>query len=179
MPFKQNPIKAEQINSLGRLLAQFPRTAWDNAAHSLLERTLDDSANTRVIIPEAFLCLDEMLTGMADILSGLQVHKGRIEQNLAEYAPFSATENLLMRLCKKGADRQETHRLLRALAEKAWTEVRAGKPNPLIELAAAESAFLEIMQEAEIRETLSIDAYLGDAPLRAERFADRVLEDLR
>ncbi len=71
MPFKQNPIKSEKINSLGRILAQLPRIAWDNAANSLLERTLDDSANRRIVLPEAFLCADEMLSTMTEIMSGI------------------------------------------------------------------------------------------------------------
>ena len=75
MPFKRNPINAEKINSLARLLAQMPRIAWDNAANSLLERTLDDSANRRTILPEAFLICDELLITAKRILSGLQVNE--------------------------------------------------------------------------------------------------------
>ncbi len=179
MPFKQNPIRAEKINSLGRLLAQFPRTAWDNGAHSLLERTLDDSANMRVIIPEAFLCLDEMLVVMAEILDGLQVHEKRIQRNLTEYAPFTATEHLLMQLSKKGADRQEMHQILRGLAAQAWNEVNAGNPNPLISLAVEEEAFLVYMTGSEVQEALMVDSYLGDAPSRAERLAEQILSHLK
>ena len=71
------------------------------------------------------------------------------------------------------------HHILQKLANKAWREVRAGKPNPLIELAAAESAFLEIMDESGLRDALNIKTYLGDAPLRAERFADQILKELQ
>jgi adenylosuccinate lyase len=175
MPFKQNPIRAEKVNSLGRLLAQFPRTAWDNAAHSLLERTLDDSANMRVIIPEAFLCLDEMLKVVFEIISGLKIHQEIIQRNLAEYAPFAATENLLMQLSKNGADRQLMHEVLRGLARQAWSDVQTGKPNPLIDLVLKEGKFLEYLPESDLRQALLVDSYLGDAPLRAAGFADEIL----
>ncbi len=77
MPFKRNPINAEKINSLARQLAQAPRLAWDNAAHSLLERTLDDSANRRSLLPEAFLIADELLGTTQRIVAGLQVNPAR------------------------------------------------------------------------------------------------------
>lgn len=170
MPFKQNPIKAEKINSLGRILAQLPRTAWDNAAHSLLERTLDDSANRRIILPEAFLCADEMLVTMTEVLSGLQVHEERIQKNLLEYSPFAATENVLMILSKKGADRQEIHHRLRDHALKAWADVRQGDPNPMIELVADDPVFLEFLPAEELRQAMKGKAYLGDAEIRAENF---------
>ena len=179
MPFKQNPIRAEKVNSLGRLLAQYPRTAWDNAANSLLERTLDDSANMRVIIPEAFLCLDEMLIMVYEIIDGLKIHPEAIQRNLEEYAPFAATENLLMQLSKKGADRQSMHEILRGLAQIAWNDVQAGETNPLIDLVLKEKTFLEYLPESELRQALQVDSYLGDAPLRAERFADQVLKQLK
>ena len=76
MPFKRNPISAEKINSLARSLARLPRLAWDNAAHSLLERTLDDSANRRTLLPEAFLIADELLRTASRIVNGLVVNAG-------------------------------------------------------------------------------------------------------
>ncbi len=174
MPFKQNPIKAEKLNSLGRVLAQLPRTAWDNAAHSLLERTLDDSANRRIILPEAFLCLDEMLITMTEILSGLQVNEDAIQRNLAEYAPFAATENVLMLLSKKGADRQDIHQRLRDHALQAWSAVRQGKPNPLIELVAGDTFLQEYLPAADLHQAMQGGAYLGDAVDRARKFAAEI-----
>ena len=82
MPFKRNPISAEKIDSLARLLAQFPRVAWDNAAHTLLERTLDDSANRRTTLPEAFLISDELLIATLRIVNGLRVDREAIRRNL-------------------------------------------------------------------------------------------------
>lgn len=179
MPFKQNPIKSEKLNSLGRILAQLPRTAWDNAAHSLLERTLDDSANRRIILPEAFLCADEMLTTMAEILAGLQVNQEIMQRNLAEYSPFAATENVLMLLSKKGADRQEMHHRLRGHALEAWSAVRRGNPNPLLDLVTGDPVFQEYLSPDDLRQIMEGMAYLGDAAERARKFAAEITAAFR
>src|SRR4030065_2460805 len=134
MPFKRNPIQAEKIDSLARMLAQMPRTAWDNAAHSLLERTLDDSANRRTLLPEAFLICDELLSTTKRILNGLQVNENAIKRNLAAYAPFAAVERILMALGKAGADRQVMHEYLREHSLAAWSAVQSGNTNPLVDL---------------------------------------------
>jgi adenylosuccinate lyase len=174
MPFKQNPIKAEKLNSLGRILAQLPRTAWDNAAHSLLERTLDDSANRRIILPEAFLCADEMLATMTEVLSGLQVYEDAIQNNLAEYGPFAATEKVLMLLSKQGADRQEMHHRLRDHSLQAWAAIRKGDPNPLPGLIADDPVFLEYLSADEIHQAVKGSGYLGDAAKRAKMFSEQI-----
>ncbi len=178
MPFKQNPIKAEKLNSLGRILAQLPRTAWDNAAHSLLERTLDDSANRRIILPEAFLCADEMLVTMTEVLSGLQVYEDAIQNNLAEYGPFAATEKVLMLLSKKGADRQEMHHRLRDHSLQAWAAVRKGDPNPLPDLITDDPVFLEYLSADEVQQAVKGSGYLGDAAKRAKVFAEQIKVEL-
>jgi adenylosuccinate lyase len=113
MPFKRNPVTAEKINSLARWVAALPRVAWDNAALSLLERTLDDSANRRLILPDAFLAVDEMLHSSLGIIRDLQVNREMIARNLQVYGTFSAVERLLMALAKAGADRQDMHERLR------------------------------------------------------------------
>jgi adenylosuccinate lyase len=178
MPFKQNPIKSEKLNSLGRILAQLPRTAWDNAAHSLLERTLDDSANRRIILPEAFLCADEMLVTMTDILSGLQVNEDAIQKNLTEYGPFAATEKVLMLLSKKGADRQDMHHRLREYSLQAWAAVRKGDPNPLAGLIADDPVFLNFLSTDEINQGMKGSGYLGDAAERAKVLAEQIKSQL-
>ncbi len=174
MPFKQNPIRSEKINSLGRYLAQLPRTAWDNAAHNLLERTLDDSANRRIILPEGFLCLDEMLLATREVLSGMQIHQAAIQANLADYGPFAATEKLLMILSKAGADRQVMHEIIRGHAGEAWEAVRQGDDNPLIEMLTGDSRLQGYLSADEIREVLQGTAYLGDAAQRARDLADHI-----
>lgn len=178
MPFKQNPIMAEKVNSLGRYLAQLPRTAWDNAAHSLLERTLDDSANRRVILPEAFLITDEMLHVSQEILAGLQVFEKGIKQNLLEFGPFAATEKLLMLLSKAGADRQKMHQVLREHALQAWSAVREGEPNPIIELISNDSALLEYLSQEEITKAMDGSAYLGDSVERAKKFSAKIKKEI-
>ena len=135
MPFKRNPINAENMDSLARYLAALPRVAWDNAAHSLLERTLDDSANRRSVLPEAFLIADEMLRRGLRLIEGLRVDREASERLLAAYGPFAATERLLMELVKRGGDRQALHEVIREHAMAAWAEVQAGRSNPLIDSA--------------------------------------------
>ncbi len=174
MPFKQNPVKAEKINSLGRYLAQLPRTAWDNAAHSLLERTLDDSANRRIILPEAFLTADEMLHECRVIFSDLQIFEHGIDQNLQDYGPFAATEKLLMMLSKAGADRQQMHQVLRNHALQAWAAVREGEINPLLELVSNDPILLEYLSHTEITKAIDGSAYLGDAVERAKKLAGKI-----
>lgn len=174
MPFKQNPIKAEKINSLGRYLAQLPRIAWDNAAHSLLERTLDDSANRRIIIPEAFLCADEMLDASLNILEGLVVNKLRINQNLENYGPFAATEKLLMLLVKAGADRQKMHGVIRGHSLVSWSAIQKGEPNPLLDLLIEDREILVYLSAEQIGDSLSGLSYLGDTVKRSQDMVNRI-----
>ncbi len=178
MPFKKNPILAEKINSLGRYLAQLSRIAWDNAAHSLLERTLDDSANQRIYLPEAFLCLDEILLGMGKILSGLVIRPEAIQRNLRVYGPFSGTERLLMELAKVGADRQEMHEIIRAHALEAWDALQLEKPNPLKDLLMTDPALLAYLDKTQIADYLEAQAYLGDSPSRANDLAEKIQQTL-
>lgn len=174
MPFKRNPINAEKIDSLARYLAQLPRVAWDDAAHSLLERTLDDSANRRLILPEAFLCADEILITAARIIEGLQVNEAAVSRNLATYGVFAATERLLMAAVKAGADRQAMHEILRQHSLAAWGEVTAGRPNPLTDLLCADERVAGYLPVEQVRRLLDASAYVGDAPRRARSMADRM-----
>lgn len=176
MPFKRNPINAEKIDSLARALAQMPRLAWDNAAHSLLERTLDDSANRRSMLPEAFLITDELLRVTNFIVEGLQINESVMENNLSTYGPFAASERVLMALAKAGADRQAAHERLRQHALIAWEAVRVGKPNPFVDRLCSDSDLLRYLTAEKIRELLDVSQYLGDAPQRASQFAKQVRE---
>ncbi len=103
MPFKRNPIRSEKIDSLARYLASLPRLAWDNAANSLLERTLDDSANRRILLPEACLAADELIHTATTILSKLQVDEHAMAINLSRHGPFAGTERVLIALVKAGS----------------------------------------------------------------------------
>ena len=178
MPFKRNPIRSETINSLARILAQFPRIAWDNAAHSLLERTLDDSANRRTILPEAFLITDELLSIVTEIIKDLFVDVALIARNLLIYGPFAATERLLMALCKEGADRQEIHKRLREHSLAAWETIRKGEENPLCSAVAGDHVFTHFLPETEIKRLMDASAYVGDAPDRARAMASIIEEKL-
>ena len=178
MPFKRNPINAEKIDSLARALAQMPATAWHNAAHSLLERTLDDSANRRSLLPEAFLIVDELLTATRRIVDGLRINQHAIQRDMEIYGPFASTERLLMALGKAGADRQVMHEKLREHALSAWDAVQKGSPNPLIEQLEADPVFQQYLTSQEISNFLKAADYLGDAPLRARQLAAAILAGL-
>ncbi len=174
MPFKRNPVNAEKINSLGRALAQMPRLAWDNAAHSLLERTLDDSANRRSLLPESFLTTDELLITALRIVDGLQVDKSALVRNISIYGPFAAMERVLMALSKAGADRQVIHERLRQLAMQAWEAVQAGQENPIIEGICQEPQFRRYLDEPELRDLMEISHHTGNAAERARLLAKRI-----
>jgi adenylosuccinate lyase len=171
MPFKRNPEKAEKIDSLARLLAGMPRVAWDNAAHSLLERTLDDSANSRTTLPEAFLVADELLRLTQYILDDLRVDEQAIRRNLATFGPFAAIERVLMALGKAGADRQEMHERLRGHSMDAWEAIRRGEPNPLAESVPGDADLQAYLAENVLRGLMEAKAHLGDAPVRARAMA--------
>jgi len=170
MPFKRNPVTAEKICSLARYVSTLPKVAWDNAALSLLERTLDDSANRRVILPEAFLALDEMLICARRIVTGLVVHKESIGRNLATYGVFAATETLLMELVKAGADRQEMHERIRQHTMTAWEAIHRGEENLLMERLSSDSALVAFLSAERIRELLDAVSFVGDAPARCAEF---------
>ncbi|MBZ0284216.1 MAG: adenylosuccinate lyase [Anaerolineae bacterium] len=176
MPFKRNPINAENLDSLARYLAALPRVAWDNAAHNLLERTLDDSANRRIMLPEAFLTADELLTRAQKILEGLRIDDPGIQRNLNIYGVFAATERLLMEGVKRGGDRQELHEVIREQSLKAWEAVRLGQNNPLADSLCSDERITRLMPPERARELLNAQAYIGDAPERALQLAQQVRE---
>jgi adenylosuccinate lyase len=167
MPFKRNPINAEKIDSLARYLAALPRVLWDNAAHSLLERTLDDSANRRVVLSEAFLSADEILRVSTRIIKGLRVNETQIARTMHTYGPFAATERLLMALVKAGADRQEWHERIRKHSLSAWAAINEGKPNPLVDALCADPEVLRYVSAEQAHHLLDASEYVGDAPSRA------------
>jgi adenylosuccinate lyase len=167
MPFKRNPITSESICSLARVVAELPRIAWDNAAYSALERTLDDSANRRSALPEAFLAVDEILTRLRRVVAELRIGREGIARNLATYGPFAATEPLLMALAQAGADRQEMHERIRQCSMEAWAAVQRGEANPLVELLAADAAITATLAPEQVRGILCAGAGVGDAPQRS------------
>ncbi len=170
MPHKRNPITAEKIDSLARLLAQYPRVAWDNAANSLLERTLDDSANRRVILPEACLLVDELVMSFDRIIQDMEINVEKIAHNMENYSPFLAIERVLMALSKAGADRQEMHEILRGKALTAWQAVQSGAPNPLSDLLRQTPQISQYLSEQELSSMMDVSSYIGDSVNRVEQF---------
>lgn len=179
MPFKRNPVTAENVCSLGRYLAALPRVAWDNAAHSLLERTLDDSGNRRLILPHAFLVADETLRGARRIIEGLVVRERAVARNLVTHGVFAATERLLVALARAGADRQAMHSRIREHSMAAWTKVEAGEPNPLADLLTGDDEIMRYLSSYEVRLLLDASGHVGDAPQRARAFLTELRQVLR
>lgn len=174
MPFKRNPIHAENIDSLARYLAALPRVAWDNGAHNLLERTLDDSANRRLILPEAFLAADELLLRAKRILDGLQVDVSAVARNLQTYGLFAATERLLMVAVRAGGDRQALHERIREHSIAAWEAIRRGQPNPLRDDLLADKTITALVNPQVLSSLLDASAYVGNAPERALTCAEAI-----
>jgi adenylosuccinate lyase len=167
MPFKRNPVAAENIDSLTRYVAALPRVAWDNAALSLLERTLDDSANRRLALSEAFLLTDEVLNRALRLVEGLQFWPGPIARNLRDYGLFAATERVLMQAVKAGGDRQMLHEVIREQSLRAWQALQQGEPNPLAELIANDPRITRWVDTTLLPALLDATTYTGDAPQRA------------
>lgn len=163
MPFKRNPIQLEKITSLARELSALPAVAWNNYAHSMLERTLDDSANRRTVLPEAFLIVDEILSSFTRLIKGLQVKREAIRRNMQKYAPFAAVERVLLALVKQGADRQEMHELLRGLSMQAWEATQRGEANPLQALVIGEKRITNLLSDVQLKELFQVESYTGIA----------------
>jgi adenylosuccinate lyase len=174
MPFKRNPINAENIDSLARLVAALPRIAWDNAAHSLLERTLDDSANRRELFPTAFLASDEILRRALRLIRDLHFDERAMARNLAKYGTFAATERLMMTAAKLGADRQAMHEVIRGHSMAAWADLTAGLPNSLADRLVGDEEITKYLTPPQIQELLDAGRYVGDAPERAHRLAEKI-----
>jgi len=174
MPFKKNPISSENICSLGRYVSKLPEVALENATLSYLERTLDDSANKRLIIPDGFLAIDHMLGTAEKIVSGLVINEKRIARNLQLYAPFAATESILMEAVKNGADRQKMHEVLREISMIAWGDIQNGKQNSMEELLKKSDTLHQYMTVKKIEELLDVSSHIGNAPERALQLAKEI-----
>lgn len=179
MPFKKNPVKSEQICSLARLVISLSKNAEDNAANSLLERTLDDSANRRIYIPEMFLAVDEILTSSAKIVDGLIINESKIQENLERYAPFAATEEIIIEAVKNGADRQIMHEILREISMEAWSLVSVGEENPLLDLLMKREEILKYIGKEKLEKIIDPENHLGTAPKRALKLVDEIKQEIQ
>ena len=174
MPFKRNPINSEKIDSLCRYISAQSEVLWQNAASTLLERTLDDSANRRLVLPDMFLAMDEVLLTANKVVRGMQIHQSGIARNLEAYGIFAASERLLMELGRKGANRQEMHELIREYSLKAWAEVQEGKPNTLKDMLTQDETVLSFLSKEAALETLDATQYIGDSALRTRLVAQEI-----
>lgn len=169
MPYKRNPMRCERICALARYVMVDVGNPAVTAATQWFERTLDDSANKRLSVPEAFLAVDAILNIWANVAAGLVVHPRVIEKHVLEELPFMASENILMDAVKRGGDRQALHERIRVLSQEAGYSVKElGLPNDLIERMAADPAFG--MTREELSAHLDPAAYIGRCPEQVEEF---------
>ncbi len=169
MPYKRNPMRCERICSLARYVIVDVGNPAITTATQWFERTLDDSANKRLSVPEAFLAVDAILNIWANVASGLVVHPKVIEKHVLEELPFMASENIMMDAVKRGGDRQALHERIRVLSQEAGHNVKElGLSNNLIDLMAADPAFG--MTKAELSAHLDPAAYTGRCVQQVEAF---------
>ena len=169
MPYKRNPMRCERICSLARYVIADAANPAITAATQWFERTLDDSANKRISVPEAFLAVDAILNIYLNVASGLIVHPKVIEKHIMEELPFMASENILMDAVLRGGDRQELHEEIRRMSLEAGRNVKElGLANNLIDLIAANPKFG--MSREELMAHMQPDAYIGRCPQQVEEF---------
>ena len=178
MPFKRNPIHTENVCSLARYVAALPAIAWDNASQAILERSLDDSANRRLMQAESFLATDDMIGRMTRVVAGMVIDEEAIGRNLADYGAFAATERVLMALVRDGADRQEAHEWIRQASLEAWAALRQGEGNPLVELLAEDERIGRYLAAERVRELMDATGYTGTAGERALAFAQIIKQSV-
>lgn len=168
MPYKRNPMRAERICSLARYLMANAANGSMTASVQWLERTLDDSANRRISMPEGFLCADAILRLMQNVTDGLHVNEKIVDRTVREYLPFISTENLMMEAVKRGGDRQQLHEIIRENSMVATAKMKEGLPCDLMERLTKEPAFH--MTAAEIEAVLNPSLYIGRCPEQVDAF---------
>ncbi|MBR3555650.1 MAG: adenylosuccinate lyase [Oscillospiraceae bacterium] len=168
MAYKRNPMRCERICSLARFLMADALNAPMTAAAQWMERTLDDSANRRISLPEGFLCADAILRLAKNVTKGLRVNEKVIARTLREYLPFIATENLLMEAVKRGGDRQALHEIIRRCSMEATARMKEGESCDLLERLAADGSFGLSLEEMEA--LLDPRAYIGRCPAQVDAF---------
>ena len=180
MAYKRNPMRCERICSLSRYLMADALNAPLTASVQWLERTLDDSANRRISIPEGFLCADAILRLTQNVTDGLHVNEKIVDKTIREYLPFLATENLLMEAVKRGGNRQELHEIIRRCSMEATAEMKEGRECDLLARLAAEKQFGLTREEME--SVLDPKLYTGRCAEQVTRFLAKVqplLEGIR
>lgn len=173
MAYKRNPMRCERICSLSRYLMADAANAPMTASVQWLERTLDDSANRRISMPEGFLCADAVLRLAQNVTDGLHVNEKIVAKTVREYLPFIATENLLMEAVKRGGDRQELHEVIRRCSMEATARMKEGESCDLLERLAAEPAFQ--LNGQDLEELLKPEDYIGRCPEQVDAFVEKVI----
>ena len=177
MAYKRNPMRSERIASLSRYVMIDAMNPAITSATQWFERTLDDSANKRLSVPEGFLAIDGILDLCLNVVDGLVVYPKVIEKRLMSELPFMATENIMMDAVKAGGDRQELHERIRELSMEAGKNVKVeGKDNNLLELIAADPAFNLTLEE--LQKTMDPSKYVGRAPLQVDNFLNKVIRPM-
>ena len=178
MAYKRNPMRCERIASLSRFVLNLEANANETHAVQFLERTLDDSANRRLSIPEAFLATDAILVLWENVVSGLEVHPARIRRRLEDELPFMATEQLLMRAVRAGGDRQEAHEVIRRHSIEAARAIKEGaaEHNDLLERLATDKEWRVPLKD--MKAALDPAAFVGRAPQQVDEFLKEVAEPL-
>ena len=177
MPYKRNPMRCERICSLARYVIADAQNPAITSASQWFERTLDDSANKRISIPEAFLAVNAVLNIYENVASGLVVHEKVIHRHIMEELPFMATENIMMDAVKRGGDRQQLHERIRVLSQEAGRNVKdLGQPNNLIDLIAADPLFG--MSREELTAHLEPERYIGRCPEQVTEFLEQCVQSV-
>ncbi|MFC1675582.1 adenylosuccinate lyase [Planctomycetota bacterium] len=176
MAYKRNPMRCERATALSRFVLSLASSPQMTASEQWLERTLDDSANKRIVIPEAFLAVDGILEILTNVLDGLVVYPKVIAGRVNSELPFMATENILMAAVKAGGDRQKLHESIRVHSHDAAAQVKQlGKHNDLIARLKADDAFSKL----DFRKVLNPKSYVGRAPEQVDEFIKEVVTPIR
>jgi adenylosuccinate lyase len=177
MAYKRNPMRSERISGLARFVITLEENA--NHTHSVqyFERTLDDSSNRRLVLPESFLATDAILVLMANVAGGLEVHTARIRKRIGDELPFMATEKLIVRAVRAGGDRQEAHEIIRKHSLAAGRAMKDGaERNDLLERLGADKAFG--VPVTELREVVDPRQFVGRAPEQVDEFLEQVIDPI-
>lgn len=181
MAYKRNPMRAERINALSRFVLTLEPNANQTHAVQFFERTLDDSANRRLVIPESFLAADAILVLYASVASGLEVHPARVRRRVRDELPFMATEEIIVRAVRAGGDRQEVHEVIRRHSVEAARALKDGEAerNDLLERLAGDPEFTALgVSLDELRTTLDPSRFVGRAPDQVTEFLAEVVDPL-
>ena len=177
MAYKRNPMRCERICSLSRYMIADAMNAPMTASVQWLERTLDDSANRRIAMPEGFLCIDAVLRLCQNVTAGLHVNEAIVNRTLREYLPFLATEDLMMEAVKRGGDRQQLHEVIRRHSMAATKRMKEGLPCDLLDRLAGDPVFG--LSRSELEQLMMPQRYIGRCPQQVRKFLDACTPLLR